>query len=445
MSQFLASLESAVAAASSFVWGPPLLIALGGLHVFLTFRLGFIQRRLGTMIRLSVARDSSGSGDVSHWGALATALAATVGTGNIVGVATALALGGPGALLWMWLTGVFGIATKYAEAFIAVKHRVRNPDGTHAGGAMYVLRDALKMPRLAAVFAALVGIAAFGIGNMVQAHSISSFTTERLGLPGWQTGLVLAVLTSLVVFGGIRSIARVCVLLVPLMIIGYLGGCLALLVKYADRLPDALSLVFSSAFSGHAAVGGFIGAGVAQAIRYGVARGLFSNESGMGSAPIVSAAARTADPVRQALVAASATFWDTVVVCACTGLALLVTGEWQGGAKGAALTAASFSHLGAWGPWFLYIALFTFCFSTILGWAYYGERGVEYLFGQRSLRPYRALWVIATFVGASLSLQLVWDFADMANGLMVIPNLIALLLLHNQIATDTRAYFAKKS
>lgn len=444
MSQLLASIESAISAAASFVWGPPLLVALGGLHLFLTFRLGFIQRRLGAMIRLSVARDADGAGDVSHWGALATALAATVGTGNIVGVATALALGGPGALLWMWLTGVFGIATKYAEAFIAVKYRVRNPDGTHAGGAMYVLRDALKMPRLAAVFAALVGIAAFGIGNMVQAHSIASFTTERLGLPGWQTGLLLAALTALVIFGGIGSIARVCVWLVPVMILGYLGGCLILLAQYAERIPDALSLVLSSAFAGHAAVGGFVGAGVAQAVRYGVARGLFSNESGMGSAPIVAAAARSADPVRQALVSASATFWDTVVICAGTGLALLVTGEWQSGVKGAALTSASFAHLGAWGPWFLYFALFTFCFSTILGWAYYGERGVEYLFGPRSLRPYRAAWVLAVFIGASLSLQLVWDFADIANGLMVLPNLVALLLLHNQIAADTRAYFARR-
>jgi AGCS family alanine or glycine:cation symporter len=222
-----------------------------------------------------------------------------------------------------------------------------------------------------------------------------------------------------------------------------MAGCLVLLVDYAERLPDAIALVFSSAFSGHAAVGGFLGAGLAQAVRYGVARGLFSNESGMGSAPIVAAAARTADPVRQALVSASATFWDTVVVCALTGLALLVTGEWQTGAKGAALTAASFAHLGAWGPWFLYAALFTFCFSTILGWAYYGERGVEYLFGPRALTPYRWAWVLAVFLGSSLSLQLVWDFADVANGLMVIPNLIALVLLHNSIAADTKAYFAR--
>jgi alanine or glycine:cation symporter, AGCS family len=443
MSTFLSSLESAASKVSCFIWGPPLLIALFGAHLFLTFRLGFIQRRLGSMIRLSVARDYKGAGDVSHWGALTTAMAATVGTGNIVGVATALALGGPGALLWMWLTGVFGIATKYAEALIAVKHRVRNPDGTHAGGAMYVLRDVLKMPRLGAAFAVLVAVAAFGIGNMVQAHSIADFTTERFGLPGWATGLGLAALAALVIFGGIRSIARVCAFLIPLMIVGYLGGCLILLVKYSDRLPDAIRLVFESAFAGHAAAGGFLGAGVAQAVRYGIARGLFSNESGMGSGPIVAAAARTADPVRQALVSASATFWDTVVVCACTGLALLVTGEWQGAERGAAITTAAFGHLGAWGPWFLYLALFTFCFSTILGWAYYGERGMEFLFGQRSLRPYRIAWVLAVFLGSSLSLQLVWDFADIANGLMVIPNLIALLLLHNSIARDTRAYFAK--
>lgn len=445
MPDFFSSLESAIAAAASFVWGPPLLFSLVGIHLFLTFRLGFIQRRLGTMIRLSIAPDSSGKGDVSHWGALATALAATVGTGNIVGVATALALGGPGALLWMWLTGVFGIATKYAEALIAVKYRVQRPDGSHAGGAMYVLRDALKMPRLGAVFAALAAIAAFGIGNMVQAHSIADFTKERMGVPGWQTGLVLAALTSLVIFGGIRGIARVCAWLIPLMIGGYLLGCGILLVQYADRIPAALSLVVTSAFSGHAATGGFIGAGIAQAMRYGVARGLFSNESGMGSAPIVAAAARTADPVRQALVSASATFWDTVVVCAFTGLALLVTGEWQTGLKGAALTGAAFAHLGDWGPWFLYASLFTFCFSTILGWAYYGERGIEYLLGHRALRSYRLAWIVAVFLGSSLSLQVVWDFADFANGLMVVPNLVALVLLHNVIAADTRAYFAPKS
>jgi AGCS family alanine or glycine:cation symporter len=444
MQSFLASLESAVSALASFVWGPPLLVALGGLHLFLTFRLGFIQRRVGTMVRLSLSRDTGGTGDVSHWGALATAMAATVGTGNIVGVATALAVGGPGALFWMWLTGVFGIATKYAEAYIAVKHRVRNPDGTHAGGAMYVLRDALRMPRLGAAFAALVAVAAFGIGNMVQAHSIADFTSERFDMPGWQTGLVLSVLAALVIFGGIRSIARVCAILVPLMIVGYLGGCFVLLFKYIDRVPDAVALVLESAFAGHAAVGGFVGAGLAQAVRYGVARGLFSNESGMGSAPIVAAAARTTDPVRQALVAASATFWDTVVVCAFSGIALLVAGEWTTGAKGVALTASTFEHLGDWGPWFLYAALFTFCFSTILGWAYYGERGMEYLFGHRALLPYRGAWVVAVFLGASLPFQLVWDFADVANALMVLPNLVALVLLHKSIAADTRAYFAKR-
>lgn len=445
----LSSLESALNKIADFVWGPPLLIALGGLHLFLTFRLGFIQRRLGTMIRLSFARDSGGSGDVSHWGALATALAATVGTGNIVGVATALALGGPGALLWMWLTGVFGIATKYAESLLAVKYRRQNPDGTFAGGAMYVLRDHLKLPVLGTAFAALAAIAAFGIGNMVQAHSIADFTAERvrsLGLDSpatpWVTGLVLAALTSCVVFGGIRQIARVTQWLVPLMIVGYLIGCSALLWMFADRIPAALELIVRSAFTGHAAVGGFLGAGLAQAMRYGVARGLFSNESGMGSAPIVAAAARTVDPVRQALVSASATFWDTVVVCAFTGVALVVTGEWQSGVKGVALTSAAFAHLGSFGPWLLYGALFTFCFSTILGWAYYGERGAEFLFGPAILRPYRIAWVLAVFLGSTLTLNAVWTFADIANGLMVVPNLVALLLLHRVIAADTKAYFA---
>lgn len=439
----LETLETAVAAAASFVWGPPLLIALGGVHIYMTFKLGFIQRRLPTMIRLSFAKDSAGVGDVSPWASLSTAMAATVGTGNIVGVATALALGGPGALFWMWLTGVFGIATKYAETLIAVKYRHTNPDGTQAGGAMYVLRDQLKLPVLGAVFAGLAAFAAFGIGNLVQAHSIASFTTERTGAPGWVTGLVLATLTAAVIFGGIRTISRVCQWLVPVMIVGYMTSCLVLLGKFADRIPDALALILESAFAGHAAVGGFLGAGIAQAVRYGVARGLFSNESGMGSAPIVAAAARSTHPVRQALVSASATFWDTVVVCACTGLALVVASDWSSGVRGVALTADAFSHLGELGPWLLYGALATFCFSTILGWAYYGERGAEFLFGQRILTGYRIAWVLAVFIGSTLSLQLVWDFADVANGLMVVPNLIALVLLRNVIANDTRAYFAK--
>jgi len=436
------TLESAVAAVSSFIWGPPLLIALVGLHLYMTFKLGFIQRRLPTMIRLSLAKDADGKGDVSPWAALSTAMAATVGTGNVVGVATALALGGPGALFWMWLTGVFGIATKFAETLIAVKYRRTNADGTHAGGAMYVLRDQLKLPTLAAIFAGLVAIAAFGIGNLVQARSIASFTTERTGAPGWVTGLVLAALTAAVVFGGIRTIARVCQWLVPVMIVIYLTSCLFLLGKFADRIPGALSLILESAFAGHAAVGGFLGAGIAQAVRYGVARGLFSNESGMGSAPIVAAAARTSHPVRQALVSASATFWDTVVICACTGVALVVASDWTSGLKGVALTASAFAQLGEFGPWLLYVSLATFCFSTILGWSYYGERGAEFLFGPRVLPAYRIAWVGAAFVGSTLSLQLVWDFADAANGLMVVPNLIALFLLRNVIAADTRAYFA---
>ncbi len=439
----LDSLESAVSALSSLVWGLPLLIALGGLHLYLTFRLGFIQRRLPEMIRLSLARDESGQGTVSHWGALATALAATVGTGNIAGVATALAIGGPGALFWMWLTGVFGIATKYAESLIAVKYRREITPGVFAGGAMYVLRDRLGMPRLGAAFAALAAIAAFGIGNLVQAHSIAAFTTERTGVPGWVTGLVLAGLAAATILGGIRSIARVCQWLVPGMILLYLVACALLLAKYAGRIPDALGLIVQSAFSGHAAVGGFLGAGFAQAVRYGVARGLFSNESGLGSAPIVAAAARTSTPARQALVSASATFWDTVVVCAGTGLALVVTGEWTGGATGATLTGQAFGHLGAAGPWLLYVALATFCFSTILGWAYYGERGAEYLLGSRCLPWYRAAWVLATFLGTTLSMQIVWDFADAANGLMAVPNLIAIALLRREIVADTRTYFSR--
>lgn len=439
----LEKIESTAAAVASFLWGPPLLVALGGIHLYFTFRLGFIQRRLPTMIRLSFAKEGGGAGDVSPWGSLSTALAATVGTGNIVGVATALALGGPGALFWMWLTGVFGIATKYAETLIAVKYRVRNADGSYAGGAMYVLRDQLKLPWLGIAFAGLTAFAGFGIGNLAQAHSVASFTTERFGIPGWVTGLALSALTAAVLFGGIRSIARVCQWLVPGMILTYVGCCLTLLALHFDRIPAALSLVLESAFAGHAAVGGFLGAGLAQAMRYGVARGLFSNESGMGSAPIAAAAARVTDPVRQALASASATFWDTVVVCACTGLALLVASDWTSGLRGVPLTADAFASLGRAGPWFLYFSLVTFCFSTILGWSYYGERGAEFLFGARVLPAYRVAWVATVFIGSTLSLQLVWDIADITNGLMVVPNLIALILLNKVIAADTRAYFAK--
>ncbi len=434
------AIERALASASDFLWGPPLLVLLFGTHVFLTLRLRFIQRYLLRAIRLSFTRAKEGEGDVSHFGALTTALAATIGTGNIVGVATAIGAGGPGAVLWMWLTGVFGIATKYGEAVLAVKYRVRTPAGTMAGGPMYALERGLGMRWLGLVFAAFTAVAAFGIGCMVQANSIASMAREAAGVAPWLTGVVLTALTAVVILGGIRAIAGVCERLVPFMAVFYVLGCLILLVLRRDTLPESLALIVRGAFSGQAAVGGFLGAGMKEAVRYGIARGLFSNESGLGSAPIVAAAARTSDPVRQALVSSTGTFWDTVVVCAMTGLVLVNMGDWREGLSGAALTQAAFAHIPRLGPIVLTVGLLTFVFSTILGWSYYGEKAAEYLLGTRAVRPYRVMWVGAVMVGSVVSLPAVWSFADIANGLMAVPNLVSLLALSGVIVAETRRH-----
>ncbi len=436
----MTSLETTLGLISDWVWGPPLLILLFGTHLFLTFRLRFIQTYLPQAIRLSFTCEKEGAGDVSQFGALTTALAATIGTGNIVGVATAVSVGGPGAILWMWLTGVFGIATKYAEAVLAVKYRVVTKDGTMAGGPMYVLERGLNAKWLGMLFAALTAIAAFGIGNMTQANSIASLAKESLGLDPWVTGLVMTVLTAVVILGGIKSIARVCEKLVPSMAIFYVAGCVILLMMHADRIPGSILTIVTSAFAGQAAVGGFIGAGVSQAIRYGIARGLFSNESGLGSAPIVAAAAQTRNPVRQALVSSTGTFWDTVVVCAMTGLVIVNSGEWKNGLGGAALTHKAFEDIPILGGLILSVGLLTFVFSTILGWSYYGEKAAEYLFGSSVIRPYRVLWVIAVMVGSVQPIAVVWTFSDIANGLMAVPNLIALLGLSGVVVKETQEY-----
>ena len=436
----MASVEQLLARISDFVWGWPLLVLLVGTHLFLTFRLGFIQRHLWTAIKLSVRREKEGAGDVSQFGALTTALAATIGTGNIVGVATAVAAGGPGAVLWMWFTGVFGIATKYAEALLSVCFRVTSPDGSMAGGPMYVLERGMKAKWLGIVFAALTAVAAFGIGNTVQANSIAVLVQETFGISPWVSGGLLTLLTAIVILGGIRSIARVCELLVPFMAGFYVLGCAYLLFLHFETVPATFRIILSSAFSGQAAIGGFLGAGMKEAIRYGVARGLFSNESGLGSAPIVAAAAMTKNPVRQALVSSTGTFWDTVVVCAMTGLVVVNSGDWQAGLNGAALTKAAFSRIPHAGPIVLTVGLLTFVFSTILGWSYYGEKAAEYLFGSRIIRPYRVLWVVAVMVGSVATLPAVWSFADIANGMMAIPNLVSLLVLNGLLVSETRKY-----
>ena len=431
-----------------YLWGPHMLVLLFGTHVFLTFRLKFIQKYLGKAVKLSISKDQSGEGDVSQFGALTTALAATIGTGNIVGVATAIGLGGPGAVFWCWLTGVFGMATKYAEALLSVKYRIKTSDGTMLGGPMYALENGLKAKWLAVLFCIFTSIAAFGIGNMVQANSISAMMKETFAVSPVISGILLAIITGIVIIGGVKSIAAVCEKLVPFMAIFYVVGCFLILIFNSSHVIPAITLIFTSAFTPQAAGGGFVGASVMLAARYGIARGLFSNESGLGSAPIVAAAAQTKNPVRQALVSMTGTFWDTVVVCAITGLVLvscvLNDPVSLNQLSGAALSKAAFTQIPVLGPVILTVGLLTFVFSTILGWSYYGERAIEYLFGKRAIKPYRVAWVIAVFVGSVNSLALVWDLADAMNAMMAIPNLIALVALSGVIVADTKKYLWEK-
>lgn len=428
---------------SALLWGWPMIILLLGTHLFLTIRLRFPQRQLLTAIRLSVKRDKHSTGDVSQFGALATALAATIGTGNIVGVATAVALGGPGAVLWCWLTGVFGIATKYGEALLAIKYRVKTPGGKMLGGPMYALERGLGWRWAGALFAIFTAIAAFGIGNTVQANAISTLVHQSFGLPPVATGVILCLLTAAVVLGGVRSIARVCTMFVPLMAILYVAGCLYILCVNHAYVWPALQLICESAFRPQAAGAGFAGGTVMLAARYGIARGLFSNESGLGSAPIVAAAAQTRNPVRQALVSSSGTFWDTVVICALTGLVIVSSVlafpdiDYQDGAE---LTHAAFTKIPVIGAPLLTFGLITFAFSTILGWCYYGERAMEYLKGRKWMLAYRVLYILAVFAGSVANLAIVWNVADCMNALMAIPNLVSLLLLSGVIVRETREF-----
>lgn len=403
----------------------------------------FPQRHILKAIRLSVQRDPDATGDVSQFSSLATALAATIGTGNIIGVATAIALGGPGAVLWCWLTGVFGIATKYAEGLLAIKYREKKPDGKVIGGPMFALEKGLGWRWAAILFAIFTALASFGIGNTVQANAIATLAYETYDISPYITGTVICLLTGAVILGGVKSIARVCATLVPLMALFYILGCIYIIGVNIDYAWPAIKLIVTSAFSPQAAGGGFVGTTVMMAARYGIARGLFSNESGLGSAPIVAAAAQTRNPVRQALVSSTGTFWDTVVICAMTGIVIVssvlaypdITFD-----NGAVLTKMAFSKIPIIGTPLLTFGLLTFAFSTILGWCYYGERAVEYLKGRRWMLVYRMIFIVAVFIGSVMQLGVVWNMADCMNALMAIPNLLSLLALNGIIVHETRKY-----
>jgi AGCS family alanine or glycine:cation symporter len=434
---------------SGFVWGMPLIILLVGTGIFLTIRLHGLQiTQLGRALRIAFSReDTRAAGDISHFKALMTALAATVGIGNIAGVATAIAAGGPGAVFWMWMTAFFGMATKYGEAILAVKYRVVDENGNMSGGPMYYLERGLGLKWLGVLFALFGSLAAFGIGNMAQANTVAHALESSFGVQPGSTGLVMAALTAAVILGGIKRIGNVAGVLVPVMAVVYIVAGIVVLVLNYQAVPGALALILERAFTPTAATGGFAGAIVMQTIKMGVSRGLFSNESGLGSAPIVAAAARTRNPFRQALVSMTGTFIDTLIVCTITGLVIVSTGAWKSGQTGAELTVAAFSSglPGNSGGAIIAIATVLFAYSTILGWAYYGEKCCEYLLGIRAVLTYRYLWVIAVFCGAMLKLQMVWDFADIMNGLMAIPNLIGLIGLSGVIVAETQRYLAEEN
>lgn len=429
------------------VWGWGMILLLLGTHLFMTVRTGLIQRKTITKgIKLSVSKEPDADGEVSQFGALATALASTIGTGNIIGVGTAVALGGPGAVLWCWLTGVFGIATKYSESLIAVKYRVKTEDGRMQGGAMYALERGLHMRWLGLIFAVFAGFASFGIGCATQVNAIATVCNENLHINKAVVGIIIGVLTAVVIFGGIKSIARVCERLVPFMALFYVLGCIVILGINYDYIIPAITTICRLAFQPGAAAGGLVGSGIMLAMRYGVARGLFSNESGMGSAPIAAAAAQTRNPVRQALVSSTGTFWDTVVVCLMTGLVLVSTIMKNPAINaneitdGGVLTSLAFDQIPIIGPLILVVGIISFAFSTILGWAYYGERCVEYFAGKKGLIPYRVLYIAVAVIAPVVALDVVWDIADILNALMALPNLIAVLLLSPVIVKETKKY-----
>ncbi|MFI9654367.1 sodium:alanine symporter family protein [Guyparkeria sp. GHLCS8-2] len=434
---------------SGFVWGPVMLALLLGTGVYLTAGLrGMPIRRMGYGFRQLVLGRHAGKddrGDITPFQALATSLSATIGTGNIAGVATAIALGGPGAIFWMWLTALVGMATKYSEAVLAVRYREVDERGRYVGGPMYYIKNGMgaKWKWLGAAFALFAMIAAFGIGNTVQANSVADVLESNLAIPDWATGLVLAALVFVVIIGGIRRIAHLAEYLVPSMAILYVAFALVIILMNITDVPAALGQIVSDAFTGTAATGGFAGAAVWAAIRFGVARGIFSNEAGLGSAPIAHAAAQTNDPVRQGTIAMLGTFIDTIIICTMTALVIVLSGVWETGESGAALTSAAFAASLGGGNWVVTAGLVLFAFTTIVAWSYYGERSAEYLFGVKVIKPYRYVWVGALFLGAIANLELIWLLADILNALMAIPNLIALIALSGTVFAITREYFAR--
>lgn len=438
-------IESLVSTISGFVWGVPMLTLLVGTGLYLTLRLKFMQFwALPHALKMIFNKEDDAKGEISHFAALMTALAATVGIGNIVGVATAITLGGPGAVFWMWLTGLVGMATKYSEAVLAVKYRQEGVLG-FKGGPMYYLAYGVKLPWLGGAFAFFTACAAFGIGNMTQSNAVAEVLSSQLSVPTWITGLILLTLTAMVILGGIRSIGKFTSYLVPFMIIIYVSCALIILIMNVDKIGEAFGLIFYHAFNPIAAGGGFAGATIAAAIRFGIARGVFSNESGLGSAPIAAAAAKTNDPVKQALVSMTQTFIDTLIVCTMTALIILISPFWQEGVSSGQLTMLSFGHhLGGAGTVVVSLATILFAYSTILGWSYYGEKAFEFLLGSKFIRVYRVLFIAGVMVGAMMKLDFVWNFSDMMNGMMAIPNLIALLLLSNVVSSETKRYFASR-
>ena len=437
-------IESWLTSLSNLVWGPHLLILLVGTGIFLTVRLGFIQvTRLGVGLKEAFIPKpeqpkKKQRGDISHFQALMTALAATVGTGNMVGVATAIVLGGPGAIVWMWLSGFVGMATKYAEAILAVKYRVVDERGEIAGGPMYYLEHGLKKKWIGALFAVFASVAAFGIGNGVQTNSISLALNNSFNVPMVVTGIVMMAVTAFVILGGVKSIGKVVGIFVPFMIFAYVGSGLVILIMNLELVPGALSTMFSSTFSAEAIGGGALGA----AIRYGVARGVFSNEAGLGSAPIAAAAAKTDFPGRQALVSMTQVLIDTLIVCSITGLTIVMGGQYTEGLEGIALTQASFAYfLGPIGEIIVTISLVFFAYSTVLGWCYYGERSAYYLLGEKVIVPYRVLYILVAGLGVmTTNLNLIWSISDVFNGLMAIPNLIGLLFLSGVVVAETKRF-----